>query len=439
MAQSRDEPAARRRRGTLAHIGRRLVFIVAATFTIVSAVLPALDVRAAPSPSDQVEIVLFWGDGCPHCETEREFLEELRSDYPDLVVRDYEVWGNAANLQLFVETAAAAGVDARAVPTTFIGDRVWVGFSNATADEIRAVVDASTLGEEIVPSESRLIDVPILGEIDVGGRSLLLSSLIIGFVDGVNPCSLWVLSILLALVLHSGSRRRVAVVGAVFLTVTSAMYGLYIVGAYSALSYAQFLPWIQRSVALVAIVLGLLQLKDGFGVAVGPSLGVSEHARPAMYQRMRGLAVADQPITALLGATVALAVGVSLLETPCTLGLPILWTNLLAENDVAFAGAAVLFVAYLSMFLLDELVVFVAVVATMRSLKVQERHGRALKIVSGMLMITLAAVMLVRPEAMETVTGTLAVFATAAALSLAAMAAQQLLTGRTTRLDEHVH
>jgi cytochrome c biogenesis protein CcdA/glutaredoxin len=429
MALSRERPAVRHRWRTLVLLARRLVLIVAAAFAV-SAAPPVLDASAAPPTPDQIELVLFWGDGCPHCEAAREFLEDLRSDYPDLVVREYEVWGDEANLQLFVETAAAAGVDAQAVPTTFIGDRVWIGFSSSTAEEIRAVVDAATLGEEVVPSESRIVDVPIVGEIDVGGRSLLLSSLIIGFVDGVNPCSLWVLSILLALVLHSGSRRRVAAVGAVFLTVTSAMYGLYIVGAYSALSYAQFLPWIQRSVALVAIVLGLLQLKGGFGVAVGPSLGLSEHARPAMYRRMRGLAVADRPLTALLGATVALAVGVSLLETPCTLGLPILWTNLLAESDVAFAGAAVLFVAYLSMFLLDELVVFVAVVATMRALKVQERHGQALKVVSGMLMITLAAVMLVRPEAMETVTGTLAVFATAAMLSAVAMAAQQLVTAR---------
>jgi cytochrome c biogenesis protein CcdA/glutaredoxin len=429
MDRSLDEPAVRRR-GTFAPAARRLLFIAMAALSIALAAPASLDARAAPSPPDPVEVVLFWGDGCPHCETAKEFLEELRRDHPDLVVREYEVWGDAANLQLFVETAAAAGVDPQGVPTTFIGDRVWIGFSNATAGEIRAVVDAAMLGEESVPSQARVVDVPIVGEIDVGGRSLLLSSLIIGFVDGVNPCSLWVLSILLALVLHSGSRRRVAVVGAVFLIVTSAMYGLYIVGAYSALSYAQFLPWIQRSVALVAIVLGLLQLKDGFGIAAGPSLGVSEHARPAMYQRMRVLAVGDQPLPALLGATVALAVGVSLLETPCTLGLPILWTNLLAENDVALAGAAVLFVAYLSMFLLDELIVFVTVVATMRALKVQERHGRALKIVSGMLMITLAAVLLARPEAMESVTGTLAVFATAAVLSLVAITAQQFLTSR---------
>ena len=179
----------------------------------------------------------------------------------------------------------------------------------------------------------------------------------------------------------------------------------------------------------MAVVLGLLQLKDGFGITAGPSLGVSEHARPAMYQRMRGSAVGDRPFTALLGATAALAVGVSLLETPCTLGLPILWTNLLAENDVAFAGAAVLFVVYLSVFLLDELIVFVTVVATMRALKVQEHHGRALKVVSGMLMITLAAVMLARPDAMESIGGTLAVFAIATLLAGVGIAAERVLNG----------
>jgi cytochrome c biogenesis protein CcdA len=212
------------------------------------------------------------------------------------------------------------------------------------------------------------------------------------------------------------------------------MYGLYIVGAYTALSYAEFLPWIQRSVALIAIVLGLVQLKDGFGIAGGPSLGVSEQARPGMYQRMRGLAVVDRPIAALLGATAALAVGVSLIETPCTLGLPILWTNLLTENDVPFTGAAVLFVVYLAVFLLDELIVFVAVVATMRSLKVQEHHGRALKVISGMVMITLGAVMIASPEALETIGGTLAVFGIAALLSAIAIAGQRVTSGRSRSL-----
>jgi hypothetical protein len=148
---------------------------------------------------------------------------------------------------------------------------------------------------------------------------------------------------------------------------------------------------------------------------------------------MRGLAVVDRSIAALLGATVALAVGVSLLETPCTLGLPILWTNLLADNDVPVTGAAVLFVVYLTVFLLDELIVFVTVVATMRALKVQEHHGRAPKVVSGMVMITLAAVMLASPEALETISGTLAVFGIAALLSAVAIAGQHMLRSRAGR------
>jgi thiol-disulfide isomerase/thioredoxin len=435
MTDARDDQAVRRHPSSGARTGRRLVLAVV-TAVIALAFVSDLrtTARAESAAQDPVELVLFWGDGCPHCEAERAFLEELQADHPALVIRQYEVWNNAANRQLFVETAAAAGVEARAVPTTFIGDRVWIGFSSATGDEIRTVVDAALQGEVIESSDARIVDVPFVGDVDLGGRSMLLSTVIIGFVDGVNPCSLWVLSILLALVLHSGSRRRVALVGAVFLLVTSAMYGLYIVGAYTALSYAEFLPWIQRSVALIAIVLGLVQLKDGFGIAGGPSLGVSEQARPGMYQRMRGLAVVDRPIAALLGATAALAVGVSLIETPCTLGLPILWTNLLTENDVPFTGAAVLFVVYLAVFLLDELIVFVAVVATMRSLKVQEHHGRALKVISGMVMITLGAVMIASPEALETIGGTLAVFGIAALLSAIAIAGQRVTSGRSRSL-----
>ncbi len=103
---------------------RRVVFIVAAVAIAALAAPSARDVRAAPAPSEPIELILFWGDGCPHCEAERAFLEDLLADYPDLVVKEYEVWGSAANRQLFVETANAAGVEAQAVPTTFIGDRV---------------------------------------------------------------------------------------------------------------------------------------------------------------------------------------------------------------------------------------------------------------------------------------------------------------------------
>ena len=242
---------------------------------------------------------------------------------------------------------------------------------------------------------------------------MLLSTLLIGFVDGINPCSLWVLSMLLAIVLHSGSRRRVALVGTVFLTVTAAMYGVYVAGVYSVLTVLDAMTWIRLVVAALALALGLLQIKDGLRPGVGPSLSIAARHRPRLFARMRSLAGDDRGVLAVAGGTVVLAVGVSLLETPCTAGLPLLWADMLAEQGVGAGTSVVLFGAYMGVFLLDELVVFGAAVLTLRSTKLQERHGQALKLVSGSLLVTLAGAMLAVPDAMQTLSGALAVFAAA--------------------------
>jgi cytochrome c biogenesis protein CcdA len=230
-----------------------------------------------------------------------------------------------------------------------------------------------------------------------------------------------VLSVLLALVLHSGSRRRVLLVGTVFLAVTAGMYGLYLVGIYGALSYAGGLAWIRRGVAVVVGTLGALQLRDALAPPEERTLGVPRRARPGLFRRMRGLTVDERPLPVLLGSTAGLAVAVSLLETPCTLGLPVLWTDLVSRSDVGTAGAVLLTLVYLTVFLVDELMVFAVVVTTMRAVRLQERHGRALKLVSGVVMLTLAVVMLVRPSLLEDLGGTLAVFAGAALLAAGAV------------------
>ena len=177
----------------------------------------------APSQDDPVVLTLFHGDGCPHCDRAEDFLVGLEDRWPDLVVEKFEVWNDATNRAQFREVMAELGSEAGAVPTTIVRGRVWVGFSDPIGVEIESVV-ASLLsdGEMPTPVDSPVVvEMPFVGDVDVGDRSMVLATLLIGFVDGVNPCSLWVLSVLLALVLHSGSRARVMLVGSVFLIVTS--------------------------------------------------------------------------------------------------------------------------------------------------------------------------------------------------------------------------
>lgn len=395
--------------------------------------LPAATPQPAGSATQSVVLTLFWLDGCPHCEAERRFLAQLLDDRPALVVEDYELH-DEANQARFRQAGERFGFTPQGVPTTIVGDRYWIGFDDTTARQIEAAI-AALAGEESPagkPAESDergdTIDVPFLGAVDVGNQSLLVATLLIAFVDGVNPCSLWVLSILLGLVLHTGSRRRVLAVGGTFLVVTAALYGLYIAGIYSLLAYAAYVAWIQRGVAVLAGAFGAINIKDYFWYGKGVSLTIAERHKPGLYRHARAVARADRPLLPVLGATAVMAVGVSLIETPCTAGFPVIWTNLLAAHDVGFAGASALFAVYMGVFLLDELAIFAAAVATMRAVKLQERHGRTLKLAGGTVMLALAATMAARPEVLATLTGTVTVFAVAA-IAVAAVLVIEALVG----------
>lgn len=382
---------------------------------------------AAPGEVSQtgapVRLVLFHGEGCPHCAAEREWLTGLAERHPALVLELHEVWYDEGNRALLQRTADAMGFEPSGVPVTVVGDRVWVGFSDSVAEEIEAAVVAATTGSAPAGGNGdaatvATVDVPFIGAMDLGGSSLLAATLAIGFVDGVNPCSLWVLSVLLAVVLHGGSRARVALVGTTFLAVTAAMYALYVTGLYTALDFVGSMWLIRVAVAAVAIGFGVLQLKDAVAPGHGPSLSIAAPRRPGLIRRMRAVAAPDRGLGAVLGGTVVLAVGVSLLETPCTAGLPMLWTTMLAEQDVSRPAAIGLFAVYLLVFLLDELVVFGAAVFALRATRLQEHHGAALKLVAGSVLVVLGLTMLLAPAAMSSLVGTLLVFGAAAGVAL---------------------
>ncbi len=367
------------------------------------------------------DLVLFWGDGCPHCAAEKEWLAEYGAEHPELTFTLYEVWYDEANQQLLLDTAEAFGFEVSGVPTTIVGDQVWIGWADSIQDQVEYALEAG-LDPSASPTDDDtgttgdVVDVPLLGEVALSEHSLLVSTVIIGFVDGVNPCSLWVISVLLAIVLRTGSRRRVLVVGSTFLAVTAAMYALYMAAFYSALTVIGWMGWIQVVVAGVAGIFGIVSVKDYFAFKKGLSFTISDSAKPGIYKRMRAIAGQDALLPAL-GATVVLAVGVSLLETPCTAGFPVLWTGMLHANDVGPAATVGLFVAYMIPFLLDELVVFALAVVTMRATKFQDKHGELLKLFAGVTMLVLAAVMLIDPTLMESPLAALGLFAGAFVLA----------------------
>jgi thiol-disulfide isomerase/thioredoxin len=283
-------------------------------------------VRAqTPAPENPVYIYLFWGEGCPHCAKAKPYFESLAVAHPEIRLNIYEVYYDAENQKLFSLMAEKYGLEQLAVPTTFIGPYYLQGYSEEYNSSIEAVVVqciqifcgdpglgvidttgmvTSTPGSSkpITPSptpeptdtptpiqsnitlteppsnlnQSHDMRIPFLGKLDLDSKSPFITTALIALVDGFNPCSLWVLTMLLALTLHTGSRKKVFTIGIIFLTVTAGIYALFIAGLFSILKITSAMGWIRILVALIALFFALVNIKDYLWYKEGVSFTIAD-------------------------------------------------------------------------------------------------------------------------------------------------------------------
>ena len=368
----------------------------------------------------------FWRGDCPVCQRAEPWLEEMETAYSALEIRRVEVLRDLAGRALFERMMNDRGTRASAVPTFILGDRVWVGFTSPLAEEMEAAVQ-EWLGEPPaeVSTGRAILDLGPLGRVDVGRQPMSMATILIAFVDGFNPCSLWVLTVLLAMILGTRSRARIAAVGLTFLLVTATIYGVFIVGLFAALEVAAQLGWIRVAVALLALVFGLINVKDFLAFKRGPSLTIPDRFKPGIYRGGRTLRE-DRPLPLTLAITVGIAGGVALIELPCTAGFPVIWTTLVSEAAVGQTAFIGLLFLYLGVYLSVEIAILAGAIITLRATRLQEGHGRKLKLVGGMVMIALAGVLLVDPAIMESLMGSLVVVVGALALSTLVLLVERL-------------
>jgi len=368
-----------------------------------------------------VHLYFFWSKSCPHCRKALPFVLALDRELDWLTLHSHELTSSRQNVALYVDMAKQMDMEARSVPAFFICERMLTGFdspqgvgaelrrlaelcrpADAAAGGTPSTIDAAgpegaITGHAAAADGGGSLHVPVLGDIDAAAVSLPLFTAMIAGLDAFNPCAFFVLLFLLSLMVHARSRRRMLLVGGTFVFFSGMVYFLFMAAWLNLFLVIGGAPVVTIVAGLVAVVIGAVNVKDFFFFRQGPSLSIPEQAKPGLFRRMRGLLSADNLGAMLLG-TVTLAVAANSYELLCTAGFPMVYTRVLTMNNLGTAGYYGYLLLYNLIYVLPLLLIVLVFTFTLGARKLTERQGRVLKLLSGVMMLGLGAVMLLAPE-----------------------------------------
>jgi glutaredoxin len=350
----------------------------------------------AGEPGPDLEV--FVRAGCPHCEAAKIFLEELRQERPSLRIAIFDVAEDTAARQRLATLTAEQGIANSGVPTFLIGTELIVGFLSAdtTGTEIRARLDRQPRSS-VTPAPSDSIHTRWFGELHLTELGLPLFTVVIGLLDGFNPCSMWVLLFMLSLLAGLANRPKMLLITGTFVAVEGIAYFAFMAAWLNLFLFIGLSRITELILGGIAGLAGVINIKDFLAFRHGISLSIPDAAKPGLYAGMRRIIRAENIVAALIG-TVILAVLVQVVELLCTAGLPALYTRILTMRQLdrwAYYGYLAL---YNMAYMLDDVLVLAIGVITMSHYRLQEREGRWLKLISGLVMVALGAVLLLEPK-----------------------------------------
>jgi glutaredoxin len=361
----------------------------------VSPVLPVQGKEPASAGSTTNGLILYTRTGCPYCDEASAFLRRAQQARPGLHVEVRNIAEDPVARQAFLAEIERLQLERAGVPLMIAGDGYVLGWHfPESAEEIGGLLGwAPGEWKQWGSGEAE----PALPEwLALERHGLPAFTVVLGLLDGFNPCAMWVLLFLLSMLVHVKSRKRMFLIAGIFVLVSGAVYYLFMV-AWLNLSLAfRWSEGLRYAIGGLGLAAALFHLKDAFVGSRGPSLSIPESRRAGIGQRIRDVITARNLPLAIAAVTV-LAIIVNFYELLCTAGLPAIYTQVLARQEIS--GAA--FYGYLALYNLayifdDALMVFGATWA-LSSRRLSASSGRWLKGLSGVALLVLSLVLIFRP------------------------------------------
>ena len=360
-------------------------------------------------------LYLFHGDGCPHCAEEKKFLTQMLSKYPNLEVKYYEVWNNEENDKLMNILKEKMDNNVKGVPFTIIGDNSFIGYNENIAYQVEEVIkelsnkgDPDTAGKlindpsldvdlEKIKFEDGTYVIPILGKIDAKKVSLPLLSIVIGFVDGFNPCAMWVLLFLLSILIGMENKKRALFLGITFLVASASVYLVFMVAWLNIAISMSNINFIRTIVACVALIGAFLNLKSFFKKTEDGCTVTDAKDKKKIFAKIKKFTSEKSFILATIGI-ITLAVSVNLIELACSAGLPLIFTQILSFNHLSGFEYGLYIFLYILFFMIDDIIVFLIAFISMKITGISNKYTKYSHLIGGIIMLIIGILLIVKPS-----------------------------------------
>lgn len=371
---------------------------------------------------DNVNIYLFYGDGCPHCRALEEKLEEIKIDYPNISVHYYETWYNKKSAKKLDEIEDLLDINVRGVPFTVIGGKTLSGYMEGITDvelidsieyyseeenkcndvvgnflgvteENKELKDCIKINED----KNFKIDIPFIGKVNTRDLSLPVISILLGTLDGFNPCAMWILLFLITMLLNLKDKKRMWLLGLTFLTTSAIVYLLFMISWLNLAKYIGSIFYIRLLIALVAIIGGSINLKNYFKTKNDGCHVVKKEKRKKIFEKIKKFTSEKSLILSLLGI-ITLAVSVNFIELVCSAGLPVIFTQVLSMNNLDCLEYFIYIFLYILFFLIDDIIVFVIAMKTLTVTGISIKYGKFSHLIGGIIMILIGILLVFKPE-----------------------------------------
>ena len=314
-----------------------------------------------------------------------------------IALKEYITYGGKENDKVYSDLKISKKAYEDAVMKTD-----YLATEELTANEVKLKILKDLeikLQEDIDNINNRIIDLPIIGKKVISGIFIPIVAIVLGLVDGFNPCAMWILLFIINMLFNMKDKKRMWILGITFLFTSALVYFLAMLGLKGALSFLA-VGIVQKIIALVAIVGGFVNLNSFRKDLIKKDNGcnvIDNKKRKKILTKIRKFTSEKSFVLALVGV-IALALSVNIVELACSAGFPTIFISILTFNNVPLAMSILYMLIYIIFYLLDDLIIFVIAMITLEVTGISTKYNKYSHLIGGILMLIMGILLIFKPE-----------------------------------------